>query len=167
VPVINTSFHKLDDFLDLIDRLFLYMANIFLAVMVIANAINILSRGFLDKAIVQVWPWSMTLFVWATFLGFFVLYHRRKDVVVLILLRWLSDRYQRTLDIIVHLFIFSLMVLMVIIAPTRIANQAGIIELVGLPRYALSIPFFLSCFFIALDSIARIYHMVCGEELPE
>jgi TRAP-type C4-dicarboxylate transport system permease small subunit len=149
------------------DRLFLIMANGCLAVTVIANAVNILWRGILDEGIVLVWPWSMTLFVWAAFLGFFVLYRRKNDVVVLILLQVLSARHQRTLVAITHLCIFAIMALMVAIAPTRIANQAGIIELVDLPRYVLSIPFFLSCFFIALDSIVQVYRVVDGGKNPE
>jgi TRAP-type C4-dicarboxylate transport system permease small subunit len=164
--MINTAFHRLDHILDLVDRLFLILANGCLTVMVVANAINILWRGILDVAIVLVWPWSMTLFVWAAFLGFFVLYRRSKDVAVLVLLRWLSLRHQRVLAVIVHLFVFSIMALMVAVAPTRIANQAGIIELVDLPRYVLSIPFFFSCFFIALNSLVQAYHVARGEAEP-
>ena len=162
--MIKIAFDKLDYWLDIIVRAFLIMANGCLAIMVVANAINILCRALLDEAIVLVWPWSMTLFVWSVFLGFFVLYRQKKDVVVLVLLRWLSDRKQRALAIIVHLCIFSIMALMVIIAPTRIANQTGIIELVDLPRYVLSIPFFLSCFLIALDSIVQVYRIYCGDD---
>ena len=83
--MISSAFHRLDHLLDLMDRLFLIMANGCLAATVIANAVNILWRGILDEAIVLVWPWSMMLFVWAAFLGFFVLYRRKKDVVVLVL----------------------------------------------------------------------------------
>ena len=165
--MISTVFHRLDHILDLMDRLFLIMANGCLAVTVIANAVNILWRGIFDEAIILVWPWSMTLFVWAAFLGFFVLYRRKKDVVVLVLLQALSPRHQRILVAIAHLCFFAVMALMVAIAPTRIANQAGIIELVDLPRYVLSIPLFLSCFFIALDSMVQVYRIVDGGKNPE
>ena len=91
------------------DRLFLIMANGCLAVTVVANAVNILWRGILDEAIVLVWPWSMTLFVWGAFLGFFVLYRRKKDVVVLVLLQMLSERHRRALGVVVHLCVFAIM----------------------------------------------------------
>lgn len=63
------------------ERLFHVLANACLAVMLGLNIVNIALRAITDKGITWVFPWTVVLFVWMTFFGFFVLYRDRKSVV--------------------------------------------------------------------------------------
>src|SRR5262245_25980852 len=64
------------------ERLFLVLANGCLAVMMLINIINVILRGFVTQGLTSVFPWSVVLMVWMTFLGFFLLYRKRKDITV-------------------------------------------------------------------------------------
>jgi TRAP-type C4-dicarboxylate transport system permease small subunit len=164
MEAIKSVTDALDRFLRICDLVFLFLANSCLAVMVVGNAVNIFWRGVFDEAITLVWPWSMTLFVWGTFLGFFVLYYRRKDVAILVLTRALPAKYHRLLGVLVYLVIALLMGIIVATAPNRLMTQAGVIELVGMPRYVLSIPFFVSCLLIGLNSLVMVSRIARAEE---
>src|SRR5688572_31449208 len=64
------------------ERLFLALANVCLAAMLVINAVNILWRGVTGQNLNLVWPWTTLLFVWMTFFGFFVIYRRATDITV-------------------------------------------------------------------------------------
>ncbi|MCG8509808.1 MAG: hypothetical protein MI741_11330, partial [Rhodospirillales bacterium] len=63
---------QLERFLSVCERVFIALANACLAFMLLSNALNIASRAILDRAIPWVFPWSMVLFVWVVFFGFYV-----------------------------------------------------------------------------------------------
>ena len=153
----------LDWFLGLCDRIFLCLANLCLAIMLAGNAVNIAYRAVYDTSFAVVWPWTMVLFVWSIFLGFFLLYRRRRDVVVDYCIRALPPQYRRYISILVSLIVAAVMVVMLAAAPYRLASQAGIIEIVGLPRYVLSVPFFASCLLILLNSVVEIANVAAGK----
>jgi TRAP-type C4-dicarboxylate transport system permease small subunit len=153
----------LDRFLTLCDRLFLCLANLCLAVMLSGNAVNIAYRAIRDTSFAIVWPWTMVLFVWSIFFGFFLLYRRRRDVVVDYCVKALPAHQRRYINIFVSLTIATVVAVMLAAAPYRLASQAGIIEIVGLPRFVLSVPFFASCLLILLNSVVEIAHAAAGK----
>jgi TRAP-type C4-dicarboxylate transport system permease small subunit len=133
------------------ERLFLALANLCLAIMLFANMANIASRALFDKGIIYVFPWSIVLFVWMTFLGFFVVYRRGKDITVDFLIDRLGDRARLASRLLVDVLVIGLMLVMLAQAPHIIRSQVGTIEMVGLERYSLSVPLFVTAALIALD----------------
>ncbi|MEO3388349.1 TRAP transporter small permease subunit [Mesorhizobium sp. CAU 1741] len=149
------------------ERVFLFAANGLLITMLAINLANILSRLILDTGIIWVFPWTEVLFVWMIFLGFFVIYRRNQDITIDILVRRLGPTTRAVLQIVVGVIIASLMLLLLYQALTLVPRQVGRIDMVGLQRYWLSIPFFVSCtlivVLIALD-IARAIAILRGVE---
>jgi TRAP-type C4-dicarboxylate transport system permease small subunit len=133
------------------ERLFLAIANLCLAVMLVANMANIASRALFDKGIIYVFPWSIVLFVWMTFFGFFVVYRRGKDITVDFLIDRLGDRARLASRLLVDVLVIGLMLVMLAQAPHIIRSQVGTIEMVGLERYSMSVPLFVTAALIALD----------------
>lgn len=133
------------------ERLFLALANLCLAIMLFANMANIASRALFDKGIIYVFPWSIVLFVWMTFLGFFVVYRRGKDITVDFLIDRIGTRARVASRLLVDVLVIGLMLVMLIQAPHIVRSQVGTIEMVGLQRYSMSIPLFVTAALIALD----------------
>jgi TRAP-type C4-dicarboxylate transport system permease small subunit len=144
------------------ERLFLAIANLCLAVMLVANMANIASRALFDKGIIYVFPWSIVLFVWMTFFGFFVVYRRGKDITVDFLIDRLGDRARLASRLLVDVLVISLMLVMLAQAPHIIRSQVGTIEMVGLERYSLSVPLFVTAALIALDFALDMIKAVLG-----
>ena len=149
-------------FLSVCERVFIVLANTCLAVMLAANMANILSRALLDSAIKWVFPWSMVLFTYLVFLGFFLFVRRGKDVTIDFIFNRFPDASRRVLA--VALNCVSLLILGVILAqaPQIIQGQVGVIEMVGLQRYMLSVPLFVSCFLIFLDILVATLRILGG-----
>ena len=99
------------------ERLFLALANLCLAIMLFANMANIASRALFDKGIIYVFPWSIVLFVWMTFLGFFVVYRRGKDITVDFLIDRIGTRARVASRLLVDVLVIGLMLVMLIQAP--------------------------------------------------
>jgi TRAP-type C4-dicarboxylate transport system permease small subunit len=144
------------------ERLFLAIANLCLAVMLVANMANIASRALFDKGIIYVFPWSIVLFVWMTFFGFFVVYRRGKDITVDFLIDRLGDRARLASRLLVDVLVIGLMLVMLAQAPHIIRSQVGTIEMVGLERYSMSVPLFVTAALIALDFALDMIKAVLG-----
>jgi TRAP-type C4-dicarboxylate transport system permease small subunit len=153
---------RIERALALCERLFLAIANLCLAVMLVANMANIASRALFDKGIIYVFPWSIVLFVWMTFFGFFVVYRRGKDITVDFLIDRLGDRARLASRLLVDVLVISLMLVMLAQAPHIIRSQVGTIEMVGLERYSLSVPLFVTAALIALDFALDMIKAVLG-----
>ncbi|KFB09293.1 TRAP transporter small permease [Nitratireductor basaltis] len=156
----------IDRALAVIDRLFLVGANAALLAMLITTTLNIASRAFLGQGVVWVFPINIVLFVWMTFLGFFVVYRRNKDITVDFLLSAMPALAQRIGRILVDLAVIALLLIILREAPALIQRQVGNIEMVGLQRYWLSIPFFVSCALIALQFFSDLIHALKGHDAP-
>jgi TRAP-type C4-dicarboxylate transport system permease small subunit len=126
------------------ERLFLVAANLCLLVMLAINALNIAVRGVLDLSFTWVWPWTLVLFVWMTFLGFFVIYRRNKDITVDFFIGLAGERARFLSRLLADLIVIALMLLILWQAPTVLAAQVGELELTGLQRWTLSVPLFVS-----------------------
>lgn len=159
----------LDRFLGLCERVFLPAANGLLMVMLAINLANILSRLFLNTGIIWVFPWTGVLFVWMIFLGFFVIYRRGQDITIDILVRQFGPGTQAVLRIMVDLIVIGLFALILYQAWTLVPRQVGRIDLVGIQRYWLSIPFFVSCVLIIAQfvlDILRALSVLRGDTQP-
>jgi TRAP-type C4-dicarboxylate transport system permease small subunit len=138
------------------ERVLHVAANGLLLVMLVINLANILSRLLLDAGIIWVFPWTSVLFVWMIFLGFFVIYRRGQDIAIDILVRRFGSRMQAGLRILVDLIVIGLMGIILYQALTLVPRQVGRIDMVGIQRYWLSIPFFVSCALIAAQFLLDI-----------
>lgn len=148
----------LDRLLSGFDRLFLIIANSCLALMLAGTAATIVLRPF-QISYYWLWPWTMQVFVWMTFFGFFVVYRRGKDIavdfMVLRLGRWamVLTRY------FVAALIMAIMALILWQMPVILSSQVGVIDGVITPwgweleRYTLSIPLAISCLLIFLNAL--------------
>jgi len=145
------------------ERLFLVLANTCLAIMLVINMMNIASRAVFDKGIGWVFPWSVVLFVWMTFFGFFVLYRMRRDITVDFLVDRIGPSARFATRLLVNFIILVLMGIMLWHGPQILASQAGEIEMVGLERYTMSIPLFLSCILISVTFILDTVFALMGE----
>jgi TRAP-type C4-dicarboxylate transport system permease small subunit len=156
-----------DRLLTVCERVFHVFANSCLAIMLTVNIVNIASRAVFDKGIIWVFPWSVVLFVWMTFFGFFVLYRKRRDITIDVLIDRVGPVAQKASRLFVGFVIVVLMAVMLYHGPQIIASQVGTIEMVGLQRYVMSVPLFVSCLLIFLNYVIDIIETFLGnEEVP-
>lgn len=148
------------------ERLFLVLANACLIIMLAINLANILQRGLLDKGIPWVFAWSGVLFVWMTFFGFFVIYRRKKDITVDFVIDRLGVNGRNASRLLVNLIVMTLMTVMLAQAPRIIASQVGVIQMVGLERYSMSVPLFVSCALIFLNFALDTVRLFRPDRVP-
>ena len=153
----------LDRLLGLAERLFRYLAVACLVAMLAANLLNILVRTVFNTSIVFVPPWTTVVFIWMSFLGFYSLYRLGRDIRVDLIVRLLGGA-GRFWTIVVNIVVAALMASLVWQWPTSIASQAGTVPMVGLTRYQLTIPLFLSAALIMLNALVEIALRLGREE---
>ena len=144
----------LDRFLLVCERVFTVLANTCLAVLLASNAVNIFSRAILNQAISWVFPWSMVLFVWMVFFGFYVFTRRGRSVSVDFIVNNVSGVSRKTIQLFINAVVLCVLAAILYTTPDNLGRQVGVIEMVGLQRYTLSIPFFASCALVCLNAIA-------------
>ena len=133
------------------EKVFLAIANVLLLAMLAINFVNIASRLLFDVGIIWVFPLTNVMFVWVIFFAFFVIYRRGQDVAIDVITRRLPARVQALVQIFVSLVVIGLMAIVLAQAPTLIPRQVGMIDLIGIQRYWLSVPFFFSCTLIIVQ----------------
>jgi TRAP-type C4-dicarboxylate transport system permease small subunit len=126
------------------EKAFLAAANILLLTMLAINLVNILSRFILDLGIIWVFPWTRVMFVWMVFLGFFVIYRRGKDITVDFVVGFMGEGGRRAVRVFVALMVIGLLSLILLQAPTLLPRQVGRLDMVGIQRYWLAVPFYVS-----------------------
>ncbi len=160
----------LDNALSACDRLFLVIANSCLAVMLLGVAVTILLRP-VNLSFVWIWPWTMQVFVWMTFFGFFVVYRRSKDIVVDFVIMRLGAGMMFVSRLFVAGVILAVIGTILWQAPVILETQVGVIDGVLTPwgteleRYTLSVPLFVSCALIMANAVLDILKTLCG--VPE
>ncbi|MBM3480213.1 MAG: TRAP transporter small permease [Alphaproteobacteria bacterium] len=147
----NATIDRVEGWLAALETLFLRAANACLAAMLVANMANILVRGVSDRGILLVFPWTTVLFVWCTFIGMYVVYRRGTDITVDFVHDRLGGGGKVALRVFADLVVLGVLATILLVAPEVLAAQEGEIELTGLPRWALSLPLFVSSFLVALD----------------
>jgi TRAP-type C4-dicarboxylate transport system permease small subunit len=138
------------------ERAFIAGANGLLLGMLAINLANILLRLAIDKGIIWVFPWTGVLFVWSIFLAFFVIFRRGQDIAIDILTRRLPPRLAAAIEAFVACLVIGLMLVILWQAPTLIPKQVGRIDLVGIQRYWLAAPLWVSCALIALQYLLNL-----------
>ena len=121
-----------------------------------------------------IWPWTMQLFVWMTFFGFYVVYRQKKDIVVDFLIINLGSKAILATRYIVPILIMIIMGFILKEMPVIISSQVGVIDGVLTPwggeleRYTLSIPLGISCLLIFINSFLELLKTYLGfpEDLP-
>lgn len=158
---------KLDKFIDLCDRAFLFAAVSMLIIMLATNVANILCRNLLGFTLLWVFGLTQVLFVWANFLIFFVLYRRSKDISVHFFIEKMPFWGQTFARYVSHGAVLFVVGALLLEAPGILALQVGpISESVELERYFLSIPLFVSAFLILVDMLLQVFSDLFGVELP-
>lgn len=155
-----------DRALGVCERIFLVLANTCLVVMLTINVANIAQRALIDRGIQWVFAWSGVLFVWMTFLGFFVIYRRKKDITVDFVIDRLGVKGRDVSRFLVNVIVMFLMAIMLAQAPKILTSQVGVIQMVGLERYVLSVPLFVSCALILINFALDTVRLFRKGDLP-
>ena len=163
---LNIVVEMLDLQLKRLSDIFLIIANACLGLMLVGTAATIILRLF-DISFYWIWPWTMQFFVWMSFVGFYVVYRKGKDISVDFLVLRLGPTAMRITQIAVPLLIIILMLIMLAQMPTILSSQVGVIDGVVTPwgeleRYTLSIPLGVSCFLILVNSTVTILKIFVG-----
>lgn len=138
-----------------------------LAVMLAINAVNILWRGLFDQSLNAVWPLTLLLFVWMSYLGFFVIYRENRDIRVDFIINRLGAVGQTGGRLLVDILVIGLMILIVLEFPRIVSSQTGEIQLLPIQRYWLSVPLFLSCVLVAVHFLLDLARLALGMEPPQ
>lgn len=150
-----------------IERLFLVAAALCLIVMLAANAANIASRNFFGAASIYVFPWTTVFFVWMSFLSFFVIYRRGRDIAVKFVVERLGGPMPAVGWVVAQVTTLFVMAVIIKEAPGIIALQVGeVSDFVMIERFWLTFPFFLSCGLIFANVTAGLLRAVISQRIP-
>lgn len=152
----------LEHLLGICERAFQGLAVAVLAIMLAMNALNILLRASFDLSFAWVWPWTMVLFVWFVFLSLYLLYRQRRDVSISVIHGRIGPRAQLVLGLFIHAVVAASSFFLVLAIPQLMVRQAGYIEIVGLPRYTLSVPFLASSVLVLIEALHNILRLLSG-----
>ena len=148
--------------------LFQVIANLCLLAMLVMTATTILLRPF-DYSIYWLWPWSMQVFVWMAFFGFFAVYRRKKDIAVDFIMRKIGVGAMVFSRYFASAMILVVTGVMLWEMPKLLATQVGVIDGVITPwgweleRFTLTWPLALSCALIFLNSTLEVAKALLGE----
>jgi TRAP-type C4-dicarboxylate transport system permease small subunit len=142
------------------------VATAILVLMLFLNLINMVLRLLHQSEINQIVPWTELLFVWMSFLGFAAVHHQKRDIVVDYIVRRLALAGQLAARILTDALVIVLFALALSQVPKIIDLQSGIINMVGLPRYFLSLPFFIAAALILIDALVDLAMALHGRERP-
>ncbi|MEZ5825561.1 MAG: TRAP transporter small permease subunit [Geminicoccaceae bacterium] len=149
---------RLDDLMERLSDLFAVIANLCLFLMLAMTAATIVLRPF-DISFYWLWPWSMQVFVWMSFFGFYVIYRRRKDIAVDFLMRRFGPWAMKASRWLVALVVVTVVGIILLEMPKVLRSQVGVIDGVITPwgdeleRYTLSVPLAISCLLILVNAI--------------
>lgn len=154
-------------FLDRSADVFAVLTEMLIFAMLAINAANIIVRNLGFSSLLWVWPWTGVLMIWSVFLAFFVMYRRDLDIRLTFVVQRFSPRVKKILKVggdLVGLLIVSVF----LIEAQQILNrQRGVIELVGIERYWLSVPLLASSAFLFLHFILEALGIALGYEAAE
>jgi C4-dicarboxylate transporter DctM subunit len=147
--------NRLNKLLSMLEKICLVFSTSAIGVMITLNIIQVFFRYVLNAAFVWVFPLTMLLFIWCTFLGAFVVYRRKKDIVVRFIANLFPASAQEKLTLITNILIIFFLILILFQAPTLIRRQASIMQVIPLPRYTQAIPLFIGLTGILLEYISQ------------
>ena len=140
------------------ERVFWTIANICLLLMLAGNMLQIARRAIFDKGIPLVFPWTVFLFVWMCFFGWFVVYRHASDITVDFLIDRVGEGARKTTRYFVNLLVIGLMMVLLWHGPQVLSQQFGdVIELVELERWVQTLPLFISSALIMVHAALDIW----------
>ncbi|SDU42968.1 TRAP transporter small permease [Stappia sp. ES.058] len=149
-----------------IRSIFAGMAGALLLVIIAANAVNIFYRFAFGKAFNAVYPWTIVIFTWVVFLGFYVYVYDKKDVAVDGIIKRLPVPLQKAVAIFVTALMLFILGLILWTAPELISIQFNPMDMVGLPYYTLALPLFASAILISITVTLRLWQVLTDEKPP-
>ena len=148
------------------ERLFHILANLCLALMLAINIVNVSWRELTGISLKFVWPWTLLLFVWMTFFGFFVIYRRSKDITVDYFVDLAGPWARMATRLLSDAVCAGMMLLLLVEAPVTLSNQVGDMELIPLQRYWMSVPLFLASGLLLVHFVLDAVKALGGEPEP-
>lgn len=152
----------LERHLDRISYVFKLLIAFALAIMVLLNLYNILSRSLLGQAYGWIFDWTMLLFVWMLLLGLYVYMRDRRDVVVDIFVSRLPALPRRIAGLFACAVSIAVMVSILNGAPKLLALQDAPMETIPLPMYLRSAPLFVSAALLLVHFALDFLCIACG-----
>ncbi|MBN9887184.1 TRAP transporter small permease [Salipiger abyssi] len=137
-----------------------------LAVMLMMNGANILLRGVFDRSLNIVFPLTVFLFVWMSFLGFYLVYREKRDIQVTFIVGRLSRRGRQAARLMIDLLAAGLMLLLLVNMPRVLGSQVGQILLLPIERYWLTVPLCLSAALVLLHFLTDMTRLLFGIRTP-
>ncbi|MDP6788834.1 MAG: TRAP transporter small permease subunit [Rhodospirillales bacterium] len=150
------------------ERAFLVLANICLIIMLIGNMAQITTRAVFDQGIILVFPWTVFLFSWSVFFGFYVIYRQAGDITVDFFIDRLGDKGRKVSRYFVNAVVVFLMAIMLWHGPQTLMQQAGdVIEIVELDRWVQTLPLFFSCALVMVNMLLDTAKAMRGDPEPQ
>lgn len=146
---------SLKRFLEVMEKVCLIVSVLAVGVMITINTVQIFFRYVLNMAFVWVFPVTMLLFIWMTFLGAFVVYRRKKDIVVRFLVNMIPSGGQNILLLITNILIMLLLIWILSEVTTIFQRQTSIMQIIPLPRYTQAVPLFIGVAGIFLEYLVE------------
>ena len=137
--------------LDLLEHICLVGTVLAMGVMTAINIIQIIFRYLFHDEFVWIFPLTMLLFIWMTFLGAYVVYRRKKVIIVRFFVDRIPVGFQNILLAITNVFTMLFLIWILGEIPKIIQLQAGAMEVISLPRYVKAIPLFICTTAILLN----------------
>jgi len=131
-----------------------------MGIMFVTNIVQVGLRYLFNTGLDWIYPLTMLLFIWMTFLGSFVVYHQKKDIVVTFVVSLFSPRIRKYSLLVMNGLTIILLVIILMKAPAILRQQASIMQVIPLPRYIQSIPLFLGCGGILLEYVVSTYEAI-------
>ncbi len=165
----TAAIEAIDRMLEWCGRVFHVLANLCLGLMLIGTAVTIVLRP-LDLSYYWIWPWTMQFFVWMSFIGFYVVYRRGKDIAVDFLVLRMGTPAMTATRYFVALIVLAVTGVIIWQMPVILQSQVGVIDGVLTPwgeleRYTLSIPLGVSCTLIFINALLDVAKAMAG--IPE
>ncbi|MGQ0676390.1 MAG: TRAP transporter small permease [Rhodospirillales bacterium] len=157
---------RIEQALGAAERLFHFLANTCLGLMLAINIVNVGWREISGISLKFVWPWTLLLFIWMTFFGFFVIYRRSKDITVEYFVDLAGPWARTATRLLSDAICAGIMLLMLIEAPVTLSNQVGDMELIPLQRYWMLVPLFLASGLLLVHFVLDAVKAVGGEAEP-
>lgn len=156
----------MERFLDLAGAVFTALAASGLAVMIVINTINIVMRPIFGFSFDFVFPWTLVLFIWASFLALYPLIRSQRDVVVDVIAVRLPRQIRLMVALAADVLGIVLFGMIVSAAPTVIELQLGSMDMIPLPMFIQSLPLFFSASLIVLHLGAHGVGLITGDKVP-
>ncbi|MCX8996991.1 TRAP transporter small permease [Rhizobiaceae bacterium BDR2-2] len=148
-------------------NVFAVVTELMIFAMLAINAANIVVRNLGFSSLLWVWPWTGVLMIWSVFIAFFVMYRRDMDIRLTFVVQRFAPRTRKILKVFGNLVGLVVVFVILLEVPQILQRQRGVIELVGLQRYWLSVPLILSSALLFLHFILETVGVLLGYESSE